>query len=247
MNPVKAPTRLVDLSLPVEVGTNPVYEGRPWLAYHPVASHADGVFESNCVEMFLHAGSHVDAPYHFDPDGKKIGQMPLETFVGEAVVLDLTDAQSDECMGADRLAQAYETATGGEPNDAKIALLCTGWAARVVPPAKEWWGSGPYLDAGAAHWLVEQGFVAVGFDFPQDKTTKDIDRLSALKAGEVKLSEMEDPPLPVHVVLLSNGIAQIENIAGLEELPATGATIVAAPILLAEAEGAPARVFAMVP
>lgn len=239
--------KLIDLSLRVKVGTNPVYEGRPWLAYHPVASHADSVFESNCVELFLHAGSHVDAPYHFDPTGPRIGEMPLETFVGPAVVLDLTDAQPDEMIGAQRLADAYAKATDGEPCDARIALLCTSWANRFPPPAKEWYSQGPYLDAGAAHWLVEQEFTAVGFDFPQDKTSKDIDRLRALKAGTVKLTEMEDPPLPVHVVLLSNGVAQIENVAGLEALPPTGAVLVAAPILLAEAEGAPARVFAMVP
>jgi arylformamidase len=243
----KVATRLVDLSLRVEVGTNPVYEGRPWLSYHPVASHADSVFESNCVEMFLHAGSHVDAPYHFDPEGDRIGDMPLEAFVGPSVVLDLSDFAPGEGLNADRLAAAYETATGGEACDARIALLYSGWADKTAPPAKEWWTDGPHLDVSAAQWLVDRGFTAVGFDFAQDKTAKDIDRLQALKAGTVKLAEMDDPPLPVHVILLSNGVAQIENIAGLGALPPTGAIVVAAPILLAAAEGAPARVFAMVP
>jgi kynurenine formamidase len=57
---------------------------------------------------------------------------------------------------------------------------------------------------------------------------------------------MDDPPLPVHVILLSNGVCQIENIAGLDRLPPRGVFVVAAPILLREAEGSPARVFAIV-
>jgi kynurenine formamidase len=52
-------------------------------------------FSSATLAMAMgdHAGTHVDAPKHFDarPDAMSIDQMPLETFFTEAVCLDLSD------------------------------------------------------------------------------------------------------------------------------------------------------------
>ena len=43
------------------------------------------------VHMRLHAGSHVDAPEHNVRGGTQIHQLPLELFIGEAIVADLRD------------------------------------------------------------------------------------------------------------------------------------------------------------
>lgn len=239
---------LVDLSMEVVEGDNPNYPEFPWLRYRPVATHETGVFESNNVEMFLHAGSHVDAPYHFDRHGAKLHEVPLERLVGQALILDVSDAEPGERIHASRLedAKARAIKAGGSDEPGMIALIRTDWSRRAAPPSKAWWDEGPYLDRSAAEWLILQRFMSVGFDFPQDKLTGDINRLKSLKSGEARLDEMDDPPLPVHVVLLGHGICQIENIANFDKLPAHGVTVVAAPILLVGAEAAPARVFAMI-
>ncbi|HEX9444617.1 MAG TPA: cyclase family protein [Candidatus Binatia bacterium] len=41
---------------------------------------------SSGVTMSLHAGTHMDAPFHFLPDGKTIDELPLDLFIGPAVV-----------------------------------------------------------------------------------------------------------------------------------------------------------------
>ncbi|NIO06487.1 MAG: cyclase family protein [Deltaproteobacteria bacterium] len=41
---------------------------------------------SSGVNMSLHAGTHLDAPFHFVPDGKTIDSLPLELFLGPALV-----------------------------------------------------------------------------------------------------------------------------------------------------------------
>jgi arylformamidase len=227
---------------------NPNYPDFPWLTYRYIATHETGVFASSCAEMFLHAGSHVDAPYHFDPDGARVQDVGLDQVVGPAIVLDVSDAQAGERIGGERLAAAKEKALsdGAVYQPGMIALVRTDWSQRAAPPSKAWWDEGPYLDRSAAQWLIDEQFSSVAFDFPQDKLTGDIGRLNSLKSGEVKLDEMDDPPLPVHVLLLGAGICQIENVANFDRLPAAGVTVVAAPILLHGAEGAPARVFAIV-
>ena len=50
-----------------------------------------------------------------------------------------------------------------------------------------------------------------------------------------------------HQILNGAGIYGIENIANAEQLPATGATIIALPIKIGEGSGGPARVVALLP
>ena len=41
---------------------------------------------SSALNMSAHAGTHVDAPFHFVPDGATIESLPLEIFIGPALV-----------------------------------------------------------------------------------------------------------------------------------------------------------------
>src|SRR5262245_55934345 len=77
--------KIIDLSFPI----------RPHFRC-PVArdirsSHARGdTFESSFMTLACHAYTHVDAPRHFLPDDRSITDMPIDQWVGEAAVVDLT-------------------------------------------------------------------------------------------------------------------------------------------------------------
>ncbi len=47
------------------------------------------------LETSLHAGTHIDAPLHFIANGKDIASLPLESFVGECVVISIPNAPLD--------------------------------------------------------------------------------------------------------------------------------------------------------
>lgn len=51
----------------------------------PIVKWEDRGFVSNMVEMTVHAGTHVDALYHFFREQPSIEQIPADTFVGEAI------------------------------------------------------------------------------------------------------------------------------------------------------------------
>src|SRR5438128_8448407 len=55
------------------------------------------------VHMRLHAGSHVDAPEHNVPGGTQIHQLPLELFIGDAVIADLRDKLPSQAITAKHL------------------------------------------------------------------------------------------------------------------------------------------------
>src|SRR2546421_10263148 len=60
------------------------------------------------VHMRLHAGSHVDAPEHNVRDGTQIHQLPLELFIGDAVVADLRDKLPSKAITAKDLEQRLD-------------------------------------------------------------------------------------------------------------------------------------------
>jgi arylformamidase len=43
------------------------------------------------ITTSVHMGTHVDSPFHFDNDGETIEQIPIETYIGEALVIDVSN------------------------------------------------------------------------------------------------------------------------------------------------------------
>ncbi|MEY2499808.1 MAG: arylformamidase [Verrucomicrobiota bacterium] len=109
------------------------------------------------VTMGVHNGSHADAPFHFKEGATTIEQMPLETYFGEAVVVDLTSKfRTGERLeiGIDDIGAAAELAPR--------LLLKTGvWTDSKLFP--EWI---PVMAADVAPWLKERKVKLLGLDLP---------------------------------------------------------------------------------
>jgi arylformamidase len=89
--------KIFDISMPVENGM-PVYPGDPKVKIVKIKTfQKNGVIVSK-ITMGLHAGTHIDAPRHYLPDGKTIDQIPLECLTGKAVVCDLSSVE--DCIKA---------------------------------------------------------------------------------------------------------------------------------------------------
>jgi arylformamidase len=66
---------------------------------------------SSSIHTSVHAGTHVDAPFHFVPNGITIESLPLETFIGPARVcaveprrrITATDVAKAELQGETRV------------------------------------------------------------------------------------------------------------------------------------------------
>jgi len=80
-----------------------------------------------------------------------------------------------------------------------------------------------YLTEDAAHYLCEQGILLLGFDY-------------------LSVDRYADPSLPAHRILLGHGIPIVESL-NLSQVSPGEYQLVCAPLLLAGAEAAPARVF----
>src|SRR5262244_515945 len=113
--------RVVDLSFPIR----PHFRWK--VATEHSRAHARGdVFQSTVATLGCHAYTHVDAPNHFLPGDRDISTMPIDQWMGEAAVVDLSHLGENAEVNRDGMARHAEHVRAGE-----IALLRTDWSRRV--------------------------------------------------------------------------------------------------------------------
>jgi kynurenine formamidase len=226
--------RIVDMTYAIN-GNLPSWPGdeRTFEAQVVATPAKDGYFARSFWTL-EHYGTHMDAPSHFL--GKTtLDQIEVSHFFGPAVVIDVRDEaakDADYRLTTDRLAK-WEAAHG-RIQPGSIALLRTGWASRWPNQARyrNQDSNGvmhfPGFSVESARLLMARGAVGLGID------TLSIDYGASAN-------------FEVHHVVLPAGLYNLENLAHLDQLPATGAFLIAAPIKLEGGSGGPCRVFAIVP
>jgi len=185
-----------------------------------------------------HLGTHLDAPIHFHEGGWTNEQIPVQRFLAPAVVIDIAQRAAtdpDATLRAEDLV-AWEQRNGPIPAGA-IVVVRSGWSSRW-PDWNTYYGSDNPFDTTTLHFpgvspegaaaVIERGAVGVGID------TASIDPGNDLQ-------------FRAHKVLSAASLFNLENLTGLEQLPESGATLLALPIKIAGGTGGPTRVVALVP
>ena len=208
----------IDLSHKIRVGMT-VYPGDAEPNIKRIKElDRDGVNLTN-IEIGSHTGTHVDAPKHFIEKSVGVGELPVEQFIGEAVVLDFSYKPSGSAVLKEDLERYNDLVKRGD-----IVLLYTGMSLHWD---EEWARTNyTYLGEDGAEWLVEKGAKVVGIDF-----------LSVDKFGA------EEPK--THRILLGNGVTIIESISSeLKRLIGERILLICLPLKIEGADGAPARAIA---
>ena len=82
--------KIIDISK--DLNTTAVYPGDPVPAFSAFSSiRAGDACNMALLKTVLHVGTHADAPLHFLQDGDDIASVPLEPFIGECTVLEVTE------------------------------------------------------------------------------------------------------------------------------------------------------------
>jgi len=196
----------------------------------------------NGFETGEHTGTHFDAPIHWvsgkDLPENSVDRIPPRKFIGSACVIDITadvERDSDYLVTPERIGQ-WETEHGRVPAGAWV-LLRTDWSKRGDPKdyinAKENGPHTPGLTKESSALLAQErdilgvGVETVGTDAGQAFTF--------------------DPPFPNHYVMHGSGKFGLASLCNLDQLPATGAVVIAAPLKIVGGSGSPLRVIAITP
>lgn len=186
-----------------------------------------------------HGGTHIDAPVHFAEGGLSTDRIPLAALIAPAVVIDVSpQAASDRDY---RLTPGdiatFESASGRIPTGS-IVLLRTGWDKGWGDRLKYFGDSTPGratnlhfpgYGAEAARLLVDERAIAgLGIDSPS-----------------VDYGPSTD--FQVHRIGAAKNVFNLENLTGLDQLPATGAYVFALPMKIEGGSGGPVRAVALIP
>lgn len=216
--------RFIDLSL--RYGTEPW--SQPFLFDEPTIrtlhNHEEHGRSNTYFGAACHLGTHIDAPLHFVEGGETVDRVALERLVGPAVTLDVRTAAGP---GPSVTPAVLEDARQGRPLRDRIVVLHTGWVAEAFGTDSYYGPGHPHLTVEAARYLVDHSPLSIAVDTL-------VDGVEPPRAGDN----------PVHRTLLGAGISLIENYANGDQLPADGYRIIALPLAIAGADGAPARVVA---
>ena len=186
-----------------------------------------------------HGGTHMDAPNHFSnkQGALSIHQIPPQSFFGPGVVIDISDRAGKDPRASvtknDLLMWEY---THGRIPEGAIVFMNSGWQKHFYNDLA-FWGSNsldiatwvqPGFSLEAAKLLLKRNIHGIGTDTGNLDVGGDID-------------------LPVHRLILEANLWGLEMVKNLDQVPASGTTIIAMPMNIRDGTGAPTRVFARWP
>jgi kynurenine formamidase len=200
-----------------------VYPGDPvpHIAQHSTIER-DG-FNLMSITMGSQSGTHVDAPYHFDEDTKKIDEVPLPLFVGPATLLDCGELSARQAITSQLLGSQLERVQPGD-----IVLFKTGWSQHYG--AEEYFNN-PYIDAGLVRDLLARGVLTFGLD--------------AINIDETPDDNHPGVGFPVHHLIAKAGGVICENLTNLESIDFDRPLVSILPMKFIGIDGAPVRAVAM--
>jgi arylformamidase len=228
-----AELRIHDASAVIEPGMPMfvVYKG-PEIT--PLLRHEDVGVAANQLTLAEHTGTHVDAPFHFDPQGATIDQVgPDALLLRPYKKFDLSgeDPQPGQLVGVDALRRAAERA-GVALAAGDVAIIEMGWdhhwPSGPGDHTRSFWGNNmPGLDEAACRYLCDAGVVVVASD-------------TAACDNAVVNGEIGDALGHKHW-FLPRGILIVEGLQGLAMVPPTG-LFLALPLKIAGGTASPLRV-----
>jgi len=205
--------KIHDVSVLVQNGI-PTWPGDPKFSMSLASSIAKGgVANVTRIEMGAHTGTHMDAPFHFDPDGSCIDKLSLEVLIGRCRVFDMSGDTGHVTRAA---LEACDMA------GVTRALFKTRNSRRWANDEREFDEDFAAVTAEAAEYLVARGVKLVGVDY-------------------LSVEAFSSTRFPVHHTLLRAGVAIIEGL-NLSGVTAGDYELIALPLKLKDADGAPARV-----
>jgi kynurenine formamidase len=239
--------RIIDLTQPLGpstpvIGLPPIFAPSPGVTIDVISKYdAKGpAWYWNTIRMGEHTGTHFDAPIHWitgsNLPNNACDTIPVSRFIGPACVIDVTREVANDpdfLLGVEHV-ERWEAAHGRIPRRAWV-LLRTGWSRRMDPAAfinaRDDGPHSPGFDARTSTLLAKDrdvlgvGVETIGTDAGQ--------------AGRFDL------PFPNHATMHGAGKFGLASLCNLDQLPPTGAVVIAAPLKIVNGSGSPLRVIAI--
>ena len=224
------------LPLPAEFNNTPKF--RIWELSH--YDQRGPAWYWNAFETGEHTGTHFDAPIHWisgkDLPNNSVDRIPPRQFIGPACVMDISSkvaANPDYLLTPEDIAE-WEKQHKKIPEQSWV-LLHTGWSRKSATDYINLRDDGPHTPGFAKECskllAQERNILGVGVE------TVGTDAGQAAKFN---------PPFPNHYLMHGSGKFGLAGLTNLDQLPPTGAIVIAAPLKIVNGSGSPVRAIALV-
>jgi len=170
--------------------------------------------------LYSHAGTHMDAPIHYEASGVTVDKIPLDNFIGDAWIADLTGIKPKAMIKLIHIEPILE-----EFNFGDSLLLKTGWSQyHGISMYRE---ELPRVSEEVARWCVDNRLKMLGVEPPAVADVFNIPEVTR-----------------IHKILLEGNVIIVEGLCNLDAIPGNKCKFYAMPLKLEKGDGAPVRAFA---
>lgn len=178
-------------------------------------------WNASTLSLYSHAGTHMDAPRHFLPEGATLDRQDLSVCIGPAIVINLAPAEPRQLITVDDLASVDYSIEAGSR-----LLIRTDWYKRYGTP--EYRDELPRISVELARWLVEREVAMIGVEPP---SVADVNHAQELTE--------------VHRTLFRGNVLIVEGLAHLDQIQSPNIEFIALPLKIIGGDGSPVRAIAI--
>jgi arylformamidase len=208
-------SKIIDLTLPLQPGMRGV-------EISPKFTAARDGWNASTLQLYSHAGTHMDAQIHFEAGPETIDQHTPARCMGRAWLVNLAGIAPKALIEIGHLGNA---AGQFQPGDS--LLLRTDWSRQADNPAIYRDGL-PRISEALACWCVEKQVKLLGVEPP---SIADVNNLAEVTR--------------IHKILLGGGVTIVEGLCHLDQLAGPIVFFAALPLKIAGGDGCPCRAFAV--
>lgn len=177
-------------------------------------------WNARTLTIYSHAGTHMDAPFHFGVSDFTIDRYTPADVMGKAWIIDVQVDVARFLIELDEVADQLSTFHEGES-----LIIRTGWEKKYDQPNYK--NDLPRISDSLAHWCVEHRVKMLGVEPHSVADTQDLEEVTR-----------------IHRILLGGNVIIIEGLRNLEQITSKEVFLMALPLKIAHGDGAPARVIA---
>lgn len=170
------------------------------------------------LNIYSHAGTHMDAPVHFDISPVSIDEIPPYRFISDCHIINIPISDDSLLLEPDILGEKTD-----HIKEMESVIFKTGWSRYAGDQAK-YRDKLPRIGEGLARWLAKRKVNLVGVEPP---SVADVNNLAELQL--------------IHRILLEANILILEGLTNLESVHKDFVKLIAFPLKIHKGDGAPVR------
>ena len=178
-------------------------------------------WNAQTLHLYSHAGTHMDAPWHFGVNNQTIDRLPLEQCIGPCRMADLSPIGDKYLITVEDLG-----AVAGLINEGDSLIVKTGWSQHVG--TEKYRHQLPRISESLAYWCIKKNVKMLGVEPPSVADVNNIREVTN-----------------IHQILLGGNVTIVEGLTNLSDIQAEKFTLMVLPLKIKDGDGSPARAIAI--